>query len=138
MCGSVRWNIAVGSFSHRDFAASAIVGLRLDAKGERFIALSDKGSWFTGRIVYKGREMIGLDNVEASPMLAPTASRLLRAAGSTASRSRSMDRWSMSGWSASISYSGSICQGFTRAIGEVMPLPPAARKLPFNKGSRRW
>src|SRR5439155_14659884 len=34
--------------------------LRLDAKGERFIAVSDKGSWFTGRIVYKGREMIGL------------------------------------------------------------------------------
>ena len=46
-------------------------GLRLDAKGERFIALSDKGSWFTGRIVYKGREMTGLDDVEASPMLGP-------------------------------------------------------------------
>ena len=46
-------------------------GLRLDAKGERFIAISDKGSWFTGRIVYKGREMIGLDDVEASPMLGP-------------------------------------------------------------------
>jgi hypothetical protein len=25
-------------------------GLRLDARGERFIAISDKGSWFTGRI----------------------------------------------------------------------------------------
>ena len=25
-------------------------GLRLDAKGERFISFSDKGSWFTGRI----------------------------------------------------------------------------------------
>ena len=25
-------------------------GLRLDAKGERFIAISDKGGWFTGRI----------------------------------------------------------------------------------------
>ena len=46
-------------------------GLRLDAKGERFIAISDKGSWFTGRIVYKGREMTGLDDVEASPMLGP-------------------------------------------------------------------
>src|SRR3954451_7677686 len=30
-------------------------GLRLAAKGERFIAISDKGSWFTGRIVYNGR-----------------------------------------------------------------------------------
>src|SRR5271154_2199748 len=35
-------------------------GLRLDPKGEKFIALSDKGSWFTGRIVYSGREMTGL------------------------------------------------------------------------------
>src|ERR1700704_6971711 len=44
-------------------------GWRLDAKGERFISISDKGSWFTGRIVYQGREMTGLDDVEAAPML---------------------------------------------------------------------
>src|SRR6266478_5096708 len=29
----------------------------LDAKGERFISVSDHGSWFTGRILYRGREM---------------------------------------------------------------------------------
>src|SRR5207244_150842 len=46
-------------------------GLRLDAKGERFIAISDKGGWFTGRIAYRGKEMTGLDDVEASPMLGP-------------------------------------------------------------------
>jgi len=39
--------------------------------GFRFIALSDKGSWFTGRIVYSGREMTGLADVEASPMIGP-------------------------------------------------------------------
>ena len=38
-------------------------GIRLDAKGERFIAISDKGSWFTGRIVYAGREKIGRAHV---------------------------------------------------------------------------
>jgi hypothetical protein len=27
-----------------------------------------------------------------------------------------------------------FAKGFTRATGEVVPLPPAARKLPFNKG----
>src|SRR5882724_2754876 len=41
----------------------------LDAKGERFISVSDHGSWFTGRIVYRGREMTGLDDVEAAPLL---------------------------------------------------------------------
>ncbi len=25
-------------------------------------------------------------------------------------------------------------KGFTRALGEIVPLPPAARRLPFNKG----
>ena len=27
-----------------------------------------------------------------------------------------------------------FAKGFTRSLGEVMPLPPAVRKLPFNKG----
>ena len=44
-------------------------GWRLDAKGEQFISMSDKGTWFTGRIVYQGREMTGLADVEAAPML---------------------------------------------------------------------
>src|SRR3984893_13893165 len=34
-------------------------GLRLDAKGERFISFSDKGSWVTGRLVYRGRRVGG-------------------------------------------------------------------------------
>ena len=46
-------------------------GLRLDAKGERFIVISDKGGWFTGRIIYLGKEMTGLADVEASPLLGP-------------------------------------------------------------------
>jgi hypothetical protein len=44
-------------------------GWRLDAKGEQFISMSDKGTWFTGRVVYQGREMTGLADVEAAPML---------------------------------------------------------------------
>src|SRR6202790_4887162 len=43
----------------------------LDAKGERFISVSDKGSWFTGRILYRGREMTGLGEGEAAPLLGP-------------------------------------------------------------------
>jgi hypothetical protein len=51
-------------------------GLRLDAKGERFISFSDKGSWFTGRIVYQGSDMTGLADVEAAPMLGPDGKRI--------------------------------------------------------------
>jgi len=110
-------------------------GLRLDAKGERFIAISDKGSWFTGRIVYNGREMTGLDDVEASPMLGPDG-KPITSRGWFDSESIALD--------GSMVYIGlervnqvlrfDFAKGFTRAAGEVVTLPPAARKLPFNKG----
>jgi hypothetical protein len=109
--------------------------IRLDAKGERFVSLSDKGSWFTGRIVYSGREMTGLDDVEAAPMLAEDG-RPITARGWFDSESLAFD--------GLIAYVGlervnqvlrfDFAQGFTRARGEVVPLPPAAKKLPFNKG----
>jgi hypothetical protein len=110
-------------------------GLRLDAKGERFIAISDKGGWFTGRIVYRGTEMTGLDDVEAAPMLGPDG-QPITARGWFDSESIALD--------GALVYIGlervnqllryDFSKGFTRSRGEVVPLPPAAKKLPFNKG----
>ena len=110
-------------------------GLRLDSKGERFIALSDKGGWFTGRIVYSGREMTGIADVEAAPMLGPDG-KPITARGWFDSESIALD--------GSLVYVGlervnqvlrfDFSKGFTRSRGEVVPLPPAAKKLPNNKG----
>src|SRR5436189_5674249 len=110
-------------------------GLRLDKRGERFIAISDKGGWFTGRIVYKGREMVGIDDVEASPILGPDG-KPITSRGWFDTESLALD--------GSLVYVGlervnqvlrfDFTRGFTRAPGEVVPLPTAARKLPFNKG----
>jgi hypothetical protein len=110
-------------------------GIRLDQKGERFISFSDKGNWFTGRIVYSGREMIGLADVEAAPMLGPDGKPILTR-GWFDSESIALD--------GSFVYIGlervnkvlrfDFSKGFTRSRGEVVPLPPAASKLPFNKG----
>src|SRR5471030_2990826 len=74
---SDRAHLRFGSLEYRSGLAltsrfpgfGGLSGLRLDAKGERFISFSDKDAWFTGRIVYQGREMAGLDDVEAAPML---------------------------------------------------------------------
>ena len=138
-----RSNVRFGSLEYRSglILTSAfrgfggLSGLRLDARGERFIAISDKGSWFTGRIVYRGREMTGLDDVEASPMLGPDG-RPITARGWFDSESIALD--------GSFVYVGlervnqllrfNFAKGFTRSHGEVVPLPPAARKLPYNKG----
>jgi len=110
-------------------------GLRLDAKGERFISFSDKGSWFTGRIVYQGRDMSGLADVEAAPMLGANG-QPITARGWFDSESIALD--------GSFVYIGlervnqvlrfDFANGFTRSRGEVVPLPAAAAKLPFNQG----
>ncbi|HLZ06194.1 MAG TPA: esterase-like activity of phytase family protein [Bradyrhizobium sp.] len=109
--------------------------LRLDAKGERFISLSDKGSWFTGRIVYSEREMTGLADVEAAPMLGSDG-KPITAHGWFDSESLALD--------GSLAYVGlervnqvlrfDFAKGFTRARGEVVAMPPAVKKLPYNKG----
>jgi hypothetical protein len=110
-------------------------GLRLDTRGERFISISDKGSWFTGRIVYRGREMAGIDDVETAPMLGSDG-RPITARGWFDSESIALD--------GPFVYIGlervnqvlrfDFSRGFTRSRGEVVPLPAAAKKLPFNKG----
>ena len=108
----------------------------LDAKGERFVSVSDHGSWFTGRVLYRGREMSGLADVEAAPLLGPDGRPI-----------------TVRGWydSEAIALDGNLAyvalervnqvlrydfgKGFTRARGEVVPLPPAARKLPSKWSS---
>ena len=110
-------------------------GLRLDRRGERFISFSDKGTWFTGRIVYRGRDMTGLAEVEAAPMLGADG-RPITARGWFDSESIALD--------GSFVYIGlervnqvlrfDFSKGFTRSTGEVVPMPPAVKTLPFNKG----
>ncbi|OCK57959.1 esterase-like activity of phytase family protein [Bradyrhizobium sp. LMTR 3] len=110
-------------------------GLRLDPKGERFIAISDKGGWFTGRIVYKGREMTGLDDVEASPVLGPDG-KPITSRGWYDTEALALD--------GSLVYVGlervhqilrfDFAKGFTHAHGELIQLPLGVRKLPSNKG----
>ena len=110
-------------------------GWRLDPKGERFISFSDRGHWFTGRIVYEGRVMTGLSDVESAPMLGADG-RPITARGWFDSESIAID--------GSFVYIGlervnkvlrfDFSKGFTRARGEVVALPAAASKLPANKG----
>jgi hypothetical protein len=110
-------------------------GWRLDAKGEQFISMSDKGTWFTGRIVYKGREMTGLAEVEAAPMLGADG-KPITARGWFDTEAIALD--------GTLVYIGlervnqilkfDFGRGGTRSRGEVIAVPPAMRKLPYNKG----
>lgn len=110
-------------------------GLRLDPRGERFVAISDKATWFTGRIAYSGAAMTGLIGVEAAPLLAADGAPF---------RAR---KWYDS---ESLAFDGGIAYvGFERvnqivkfdfgrdgvqSRGQPIAVPPALRKLPNNKG----
>ena len=110
-------------------------GWRLDAKGERFTAVSDKGMWFTGRIVYDGDTMTGLADVEAAPMLGADG-RPLAARGWFDTESIALD--------GPLVYVGiervnqivrfDFGKDGTRARAEVVATPPRVRTLPYNKG----
>jgi hypothetical protein len=110
-------------------------GLRLDPKGERFISMSDKGTWFTGRIVYRSDVMTGLADVEAAPMLAADG-KPLAARGWYDTESIALD--------GPLVYIGiervnqivrfDFGKDGIRALAEVVPTPPGIRKLPNNKG----
>ncbi|QUS42586.1 twin-arginine translocation pathway signal [Tardiphaga alba] len=116
----------------RDFGG--ISALRLDDKGERFVALSDKGMWFTGKIAYVGAGMAGIVDAEAAPILGADGKPL-----------------EARGWfdSESLALEGGVAYvGFERvhqivkfdfgrdgvfARGEPIPQPVGMRKLPDNK-----
>jgi len=79
--------------------------------------------------------MTSLADVEAAPMLGPDG-RPITARGWFDSESIALD--------GSLVYIGlervnqvlrfDFAKGFTRSRGEVVPMPPAVKKLPFNKG----
>ncbi|MGO4712028.1 esterase-like activity of phytase family protein [Bradyrhizobium sp. 2TAF24] len=110
--------------------------LRLDPRGESFTAISDKGDWFTGRFVYRGKQLAGLANVVAAPILGPDGVPIARR-----------------GWydTESLAFDGAAAyigiervnhilkfetfgRDGVRARGEPISAPPLLRRLPHNKG----
>jgi hypothetical protein len=116
---------------YKDFGG--ISGLRLDDKGEGFIAISDKGNWFTGKIAYSGDAMVGIVDVEAAPMLGADG-RPITARGWYDTESIAVDGPTV--------YIGlervhqilkfDFGRDGVRARGEPISQPPGMRKLPSN------
>lgn len=120
---------------HRGFGG--LSGFRfLDDKGARFLALSDQGTWFTGSIRYSGSKMVGLDDVEAAPMLnsegRPITEKRLWYDTESLARDGSTVYVGLERVNQIMRFD--FAKGGTRARGEVVPTPPAVRKLPYNKG----
>ncbi|GAA3845990.1 esterase-like activity of phytase family protein [[Pseudomonas] carboxydohydrogena] len=109
--------------------------LHLDAAGENFVMASDKGDWFTGRLVYNGDALSGLADVRSAPM-----------------RDRDGQPLAAKGWfdTESLTFDGSIAyvgiervnkivrfdfdKGGILARAEDVVAPPEIAKLPYNRG----
>ncbi|SFJ04062.1 esterase-like activity of phytase family protein [Bradyrhizobium sp. Gha] len=120
---------------HRGFGGLSAFRF-LDDKGERFLSLSDQGTWFTGSIRYSGGKMAGLDDVEAAPMLnsegRPITEKRLWYDTESLARDGSLVYVGLERVNQIMGFD--LAKGGTRARGEVLPTPQAIRKLPYNKG----
>jgi hypothetical protein len=120
--------------SYRHFGG--VSAIRVAADGERFVALTDKGRWLTGRITYdKGGRASGIADAVMAPMLGPDG-RTLAARGWFDTESIAEDGDTL--------YVG--IEGVNRIVrfdfgragvlarGTPIPTPPGVSRLPSNKG----
>jgi hypothetical protein len=119
--------------SHPDFGG--LSALHVEADGEHFVSLSDRGHWLTGRIVYERGRPVGVADAVMASMLGPDG-RTLNARGWYDTESLAVrDGYFYVG----IERINRIVRfDFARsgvlARAEVVPVPSGIAKLPNNKG----
>jgi hypothetical protein len=119
----------------RDKNFGGISAIRVAPDGAHFIALSDKGWWFRGRLLYQGTRPSGIADAEMAPILGVDG-RPLAARGWYDTESIAQD-------------GGTLYVGIERvhqivrfnygkdgllARGRPIPVPPGLRSLPSNRG----
>jgi hypothetical protein len=55
--------------SHREFGGFSAI--RVEPDGQHFVSLSDRGWWFSGRLIYDGGHPAGIADARMAPMLGP-------------------------------------------------------------------
>jgi hypothetical protein len=108
--------------------------LRVEADGQHFLSLSDRDEWLRGRIVYRGKVPVAIADAEMAPILGPDG-RPLRRRGWYDTEALAADDGTL--------YVGierldqivrfDYARSGLRARGQPIPVPPAVKKLPYNK-----
>src|SRR5215468_10447836 len=109
--------------------------LRVAADGEHFIALSDKGRWFRGRIVYDVDRPAAIVDTEMAPILGPDG-RALFARGWFDTESIAEDGTSLYVGIERVNRIVRFDYGRygVLARGQPVATPPGVATLPYNKG----
>ena len=112
-----------------------VSAIRVAADGARFLAVTDKGRWLRGQIVYERTRPIGIANAEMAPVLGPDG-KPLAARGWYDTESIAQDGGTV--WLGIERVNRIVRFDFGRdallARGQSMPVPPGIQHLPHNKG----
>lgn len=121
--------------SAREFGG--LSALRMNPDGTQLLALSDKGSWLRGRIVYRDGTPIAITDAEMAPVLGSDGRPI------TARRGW-YDTESLADDGSGTLYVGlervneilrfDFARDGLRARGQPVPVPPGVKALPFNRG----
>jgi hypothetical protein len=119
--------------AHRDFGG--LSALHVAANGGDFVAVTDRGQWLRGRIVYRGAAPVAIADAAMAPMLGANG-RPLKSRGWYDTESLAVD-------------GGTFYVGIERvnqivrfdyakdgliARGHALPVPPKLKELPKNQG----
>jgi hypothetical protein len=110
-------------------------GLRVAADGEHFLAISDRGHWLRGRLVYRNTAPIAIAEAELAPMIGPDG-RPLKSRGWYDTEALSVQD--------GMAYVGiervhqivrfDLAKEGLRARGQIVPAPAGIKLLPKNQG----
>jgi hypothetical protein len=119
--------------SYREFGG--ISALRMLADGEAFVAVTDRGRWLTGRIVYEGERPVGIADSAMAPILAGDG-RPITAHGMYDTESLTADGGTFYVGLERVHRALKFDFGRlgVRAPGERLPMPAEVASLPANKG----
>ncbi len=116
-------------------AFGGLSALRLSEGGKRFLAISDKGRWFRGRILYGDGRPTGLADVEAAPALGRDG-RPLSARGWFDTESIAEDDGTLYVGIERVNQIVRFDYGKDGLLARGVPIavPPEVKRLPYNKG----
>jgi hypothetical protein len=119
--------------AHRDFGG--LSALHVADDGARFLALTDKGRWLRGRIVYRAGRPIAVADAEIAPVLGPDGRPLTRR-GWYDTEALAMDGGTVHVALERVNRIVRFDYGRDglRARGHPIAVPRAFRSLPHNKG----
>lgn len=123
--------VLTSSFKH----FGGLSAFRLDTRGENFVAVNDRGRWFTGRLVYEGAALAGLADVRSAPILGPDGLPI------TSKRIYDSEALAVDGNSLYVGIERKhrilrfdFSRGGMISRGAEIAVPPAVRRLPNNQG----